>query len=129
MTEGRGVSDVLYSELSYSIVGAAMEVHKALGPGFLESVYHTAMNHELGLQAIPFEPHKSLPVMYKGVMVGSYVADIVVDEKIVVELKAVQGLVAAHLAQAHHYLAATGLRLALVINFGHTSLETKRVIR
>ncbi len=123
------MTELLFAELSYQVVGAAMEVHKALGPGFLEAVYHTALAHELGLQGIPFTSHTALPVVYKGVKVGLYEADMIVDEKIIVELKSVQALNAAHVAQAHHYLAATGLRLALLLNFGAKSLETKRVAK
>jgi GxxExxY protein len=87
------------------------------------------MAHELRLQQIPFETKKSLPVAYKGQVVGQYEADLVVDEKIIVELKAVSALSAAHIAQAHHYLTATGLRLALLLNFGRESLEMKRIVK
>ncbi len=123
------MAEILYPELSFQVVGAAMEVHKALGPGFLEAVYHTALAHELRLQGVAFASQLALPVTYKGVRVGVYEADMVVDEKIVLELKAVQALNAAHIAQAHHYLAATGLRLAILLNFGRESLETKRVAK
>ena len=106
-----------------------MEVHQHLGAGFLESVYHTALAYELGLRNIPFESHKPLPVLYKGIIVGQYEADIVVDQAIILELKAVSAISAAHIAQAHHYLAATGLRLAIIMNFGSGSLETRRVAK
>ena len=106
-----------------------MEVHRILGPGFLESVYEAALAHELTLRSIPFEQQKRLPVQYKGQPVGTYVADLVVDDKIVVELKAVSKLTPAHEAQAHNYLAATGLRLALLLNFGAPSLQQKRIVR
>jgi GxxExxY protein len=123
------MAEILFKELSFSVVGAAIEVHKQLGSGFLESVYHTALAYELGLRNIPFESHKPLPVMYKGQLVGQYEADIVVDQMIVLELKSVSAISSAHIAQAHHYLAATGMRLAIVMNFGADSLETRRIAK
>ncbi len=106
-----------------------MEVHRQLGPGFLESVYHNALAHELALQAIPFETHLALPVHYKEQVVGTYQADLVIDNKIIVELKSAAGLHPTHFAQAQHYLAATGLHLALLINFGGNKIETKRIVK
>jgi GxxExxY protein len=122
------MAEILFKELAYAIVGAAMEVHRQLGPGFLEAVYRKALIYELRLRGIPFEEHKSLPVYYKGQLVGEYQADLIVDGKIIVELKVVSTLNTAHAAQARHYLAATGLRLAILINFGPPSLQTKRIV-
>lgn len=122
------MTEILHKELAYAIVGAAMEVHAQLGPGFLESVYRKALIYELVLRRITFEEHKILPVYYKGQLIGEYQADLVVDGKIIVELKAVSALTPAHAAQARNYLAATSLRLAILINFGAASLQTKRVI-
>lgn len=102
------MAEILYKDLSFQVVGAAMEVHRQLGPGFLEQVYHNALAHELTLQSVPFESHKALPVLYKDQTVGVYEADLVIDSKIIVELKSGAGLHAAHFAQAQHYLAATG---------------------
>jgi len=123
------VVEIIYKELSYAIVGAAMEVHRILGPGFLEAVYEAALAHELTLRGIPFERQKELPVYYKGQLVGHYVADFVVDGQIILELKAVSALTKAHEAQAHNYLAATGLSLAILLNFGAESLQQKRIVR
>ena len=123
------MSTILFKELSYAVVGAAMEVHRTLGPGFLESVYEEALAHELALRGIPFERQKRLPVQYKGQLVGEYVADLIVDDEIILELKAVSKITAAHEAQAHNYLAATGLRLAILLNFGASSLQQKRIVR
>ena len=123
------MTELLFQELTYAINGAAMEVHRILGPGFLEAVYQAALEHELTLRGIPFEPRKELPVTYKGQSVGMYIADIVVDGKIILELKAISALNNAHEAQAHNYLTATGLRLAILINFGAPSLQWKRIIR
>ena len=106
-----------------------MEVHRTLGPGFLESVYEAALAHELTMRGIPFDQQKRLLVHYKGQRVGEYTADLVVDSKIVLELKAVSTLSVAHEAQAHNYLAATGLRLAIIFNFGAASLQQKRIVR
>jgi len=123
------MSEILFKELSFAIIGAAMEVHRLLGPGFLESVYQAALAHELTLRGIQFEKSKKLPVYYKGLLVGDYEADMVVEGKIILELKAVSALHPRHEAQALNYLAATGFELAIVINFGADSLQQKRVAR
>jgi GxxExxY protein len=128
-TKEHFVAKIIFKELSYAIVGAAMEVHRILGPGFLEAVYEAALAHELTLRGIPFERQKELPVYYKGQLVGHYVADFVIDGQIILELKAVSALTKAHEAQAHNYLAATGLRLAILLNFGADSLQQKRIVR
>ena len=123
------MADILFKELSYAVVGAAMEVHRLLGPGFLEAVYQAALAHELALRNIRFEQLKRLPVTYKGVSVGEYVADFVIEGKIILELKAVSTLHPRHEAQAINYLAATGLRLVILLNFGADSLQHKRLVR
>ena len=123
------MTDLLYEDLTYAIIGAAMEVHKILGPGYLEAVYQAALVHELMLKGISFEQLQRLPVRYKGVLVGEYVADLVVAEKVIVELKAVSALNASHEAQTLNYLAATGMRLALLLNFGARSLQHKRLVK
>lgn len=121
--------ELLYKEQTFAVIGAAMEVHKILGPGFLEAVYQVALERELTLRRIPFEAKVKLPVTYKDVEVGIYDADLVVDKKFIVEIKAVSKFNASHQAQAMHYLTATGLRLALLLNFGTGSLEHRRVIK
>ena len=123
------MAEILYKELSYSITGAAMEVHRLLGPGYLETVYQAALAHEFTLRGIPFEQRRKLPVTYKGIPVGDYVADMVVEDKIILELKGVSTLHPRHQAQALNYLAATGFRLAILLNFGADSLQDKRVIK
>lgn len=120
---------LLHKALSYKIVGAAMDVHSTLGRGFLEAVYEAALAHELSLRGIAFKTQQRLPVHYKGKLVGDYVADIVVEDKIILELKAIAKLAPVHKAQAHNYLAATGLSLAILLNFGAKSLEHERVVR
>lgn len=123
------MTELLYKKLTYSVIGAAMEVHRELGSGFLEAVYQKALAHELRIRKILFDEQVHLPIMYKGVLIGDYIADFVVDGKLIVEIKAVSRLSSAHQAQAMHYLAATGLRLALLLNFGAGSLEHRRVIK
>ena len=120
---------ILYKELSYKAVGAALEVHRLLGPGFLETVYERALAHELALNGIKFERQTSIMVSYKDILVGEFRADFVLDSSIILEIKAASALSSAHEAQAHHYLAATGLRLAILFNFGSKSLQMKRIVR
>ncbi len=120
---------LLYKEDTYAIIGTAMEVHSVLGPGYLEAVYQGALAHELQLRGIPCEQFRRLPVTYKGVRVGDYVADIVVEDKIILEIKAVPQLLPRHRAQALNYLTTTGYRLALLLNFGAESLQRERVVR
>lgn len=123
------MTELLYKELTFKVIGAAMKVHRILGPGFLEAVYQGALERELHLRTIPFERKVKLPVIYKDVVIGDYEADLVIDKKFVVELKAISKLNSSHEAQAMHYLAATSLRLALLLNFGASSLEHRRVIK
>jgi GxxExxY protein len=123
------MTELLYKELTFAVIGAAMEVHRILGPGFLEAVYQAALERELTLRGIPFGKQVKLPVNYKGAVVGEYIADLIIDGKLIVEIKAVSNFNSQHQAQAMHYLAATGCRLALLLNFGTGSLQHKRVIK
>jgi GxxExxY protein len=123
------MTELLYKELTFAVIGAAMEVHRILGSGFLEAVYQVALERELTLRGIPHEKQVRLPVSYKDVLVGEYIADFIVDGKLIVEIKAVSNFNSQHQAQAMHYLAATGFRLALLLNFGTGSLEHRRVIK
>lgn len=120
---------VVFKELSDTVTAAALEVYAHLGAGFLERVYSEALAHELALRGLPFQREVAVPVSYKGQPVGSYKADFVVDGKMIVELKAIAALASAHLAQARHYLAATGFPLALLLNFGAPALEFTRLLR
>jgi len=125
------MADILYKELSYALISAAMEVHRVLGAGSMEAVYQKALAHELTLRGIGFEQFKKLPVRYKGVRAGEYEADLVIEGKIILEIKAVSKLHPQHEAQAINYLKATGFRLAVLLNastglrscFGASSLE------
>ncbi len=104
--------------LTGAVIGAAIEVHRVLGPGLLESVYEECLCRELGLRGIPFEPQVRLPLTYKGAALdGHMVMDLVVDQRLVVELKAVDQLEPIHEAQLLTYLRLSGIRIGLLINF------------
>ena len=120
--------DLIHSELTRSIIGAAMEVHSTLGSGFLESVYEAAMAIELDLLKIPYQLQKSIPVMYKGLKAKDFICDILVSHKVLVELKALKAVTHVEEAQVLNYLKATGLRVGLLINFGQQSLKYKRLV-
>jgi len=123
------MTELLYKELTFAVIGAALEVHRILGPGFLEAVYQAALERELTLRGIPFENQVKLPVSYKDILIGEYAADFIIDGKLIVEIKAVSNFNSQHQAQAMHYLTATGCRLALLLNFGTGSLQHHRVIK
>ena len=106
------------NELTEAIIGAAMEVHRALGPGLLESTYEMCLCRELSVRGIPFERQVSIPVEYKGVKLDcGYRADIVVDGTILVEIKAIDSLLSIHDAQLLSYLKLGGWQIGLLINF------------
>ena len=117
-----------YDQELYAIIGAAMEVQNEMGEGFLELVYHDALNVELGLRSIPFETEKPIAITYKGQPLDrSYKADLVCYGNIVVELKSVEVLKAEHTAQLLNYLKATGMPMGVLINFGEKPLRYKIV--
>jgi len=95
----------------------------------LEAVYQAALAHELTLRGIRFEQFKKLPVYYKGILVGEYEADFVIEGKIILEIKAISKLHPRHEAQAINYLTATGFRLAILLNFGASSLQHQRMVK
>src|SRR5919197_6587652 len=104
------------SDVTEAVIGAAFEVANVLGSGFLEKVYERALIRELALRGVNAKPQVSFPVCYKGQYVGEYVADLVVEERLIVELKCVDRFATEHLAQCINYLKASGLRVALLIN-------------
>jgi len=118
--------EFLYKDLTYGIIGAAMEVHRILGPGFLESVYEEALAHEFDLRGIPSQRQAKLAVRYKDIVAGEFRADFLVDGKVVIELKALKALTEGNEAQLLNYLKGTGYRVGLLLNFGAPSLEYKR---
>ena len=117
-----------YQDLSYAIIGACMRVHRALGPGFPESVYQAAVQVELTRLGLHVIREHCYTVEYLDVVVGKFRADFVVQDTIICEFKAVEWLIDRHSAQLLSYLEASGLELGLLINFGHTSLQYKRVV-
>lgn len=116
-----------FEDLTYKIIGCAMEVHKHLGNGFQEVVYQRALAIELRLQNIDFVREQEMPLLYKGHDVGTRRVDFFVEGKIMVEIKAVINLEDVHLAQAMNYVEAYNLEIGLLINFGSKSLQHKRV--
>ena len=114
-------------ELTGRIIGAAIEVHKELGPGFLESLYENALCVEFRRRKIPFARQLSVPVLYHGVEIGLHRLDLLVFEEIVVELKAVRRLDDIHFVTVRSYLHALGKEHGLLLNFAKTTLEVKRV--
>jgi GxxExxY protein len=117
------------SELTGKIIGCAMEVHRILGNGFQEVIYQRALAIEMANQGLAFSREHEMDILYKGEHIGQRRVDFFVDRKIMVELKAVVQLEDVHLAQAINYLEAYGLDIGLLINFGNTSLQFKRVMK
>ncbi|HJJ64538.1 MAG TPA: GxxExxY protein [Methanocorpusculum sp.] len=123
--------EYLYSDETHQIIRCAMNVANYFGTGFLESVYHKALEEEFRENNIPFSSQKQIPVYYKGKDIhANFYADLIVDDKIIIELKSKERLINADEAQILNYLKATGIRLGLLINFGNKRrLEWKRFIR
>lgn len=115
--------------LTEIIIGCSYQVANTLGCGFLEKVYENAMAHELREAVLRVEQTKPLPVYYDGIGVGNYEADLLVEGRIILELKTVRAFDNVHSAQCLNYLKATGLRLCLLINFGNPRVEMKRIVR
>ncbi len=119
---------VVFDETSGKVIAAAIQVHKQLGPGFLESVYEQALKLELMQRSIEFEDQKRVAVLYNGVVVGTHVLDLFVGGQLVVELKAVETLERIHFAQVQSYLRATGVKVGLLLNFNSPTLYVKRIV-
>ena len=117
---------LIHSEITGPVIGAAMEVHKILGPGFLESVYDEAFAIELDLRNIHYERQRSIDIFYKGKLAKHFVCDFIIEDVVVVELKALSQLGDVEKAQILNYLKATRLPVGLLLNFGTRSLEYKR---
>jgi len=117
-------------ELSDKIIGCAIEVHKELGEGYLEKVYERALCIEFDYQGIKYKDQVPLRVSYRGQPVGDYIADVIVEEKVLLELKACSAIIPAHEAQLIHYLKVTGLQVGYILNFGCPGLlKFKRIVR
>ncbi len=119
---------LLFKEESYKIIGAAMEVHRLLGCGFVEPVYQEALEKEFTLRGIPFEREKELNINYKGsALLKTFRVDFICFDKIILELKAVKEFTDEHYAQIYNYLRASRMDLGILINFGLSSIEFQRV--
>jgi GxxExxY protein len=114
--------------ISERVIGCAFEVSNTLGSGFLEAVYENALCIELSRQELRFARQQPLQVRYKGEVVGHYAADLVVEDQLLVELKALSALSSGHEAQVMNYLRATGLSVALLLNFGTPKLGIRRIV-
>ena len=122
--------EAIYKDESYDIIGACMAVHRGLGCGFLEAVYQEALEIEFQHLNIPYEREVSLGISYRGKeLKQKYYADFVCYGDIIVELKAVDRLCSQHEAQVINYLESAKLKLGLLVNFGQTSLQQKRLVR
>jgi len=118
-----------YQEITQQIIGSAMKVHRTLGPGFLESVYQNALALELRKAELGVECEKRIRVTYDGAVVGEFSADMLVEQCVLVENKAVHALARAHEVQLVNYLTATGVEIGLLLNFGGARLEFRRKTR
>jgi GxxExxY protein len=116
-------------DLAGKVIGAAMEVHRCLGPGFVESVYENALIIELETLKFESERQKPIEVKYKEQCVGNFVADLVVDQTLIIELKSVQSILPIHEVQLVNYLTATGIDEGVLLNFGSESLQFKKKFR
>ena len=117
-----------FEKLSKRIIGAAIKVHKELGPGFLESIYEEALKLELRENRLHYDAQKEIKIKYSGIEVGLHRLDLIVENKIIVELKAVREFNDIHFAQLRSYLKAAGLKVGLLLNFAKPTLEIKRIV-
>lgn len=120
--------ELVEQELTDRLLNAAIEVHRSLGSGFLESIYETALAHELEKRGHKVERQKTIFINYDGIQIGEHRLDLLIDSKIILELKACKAIEDIHLATARSYLKATGCKLALVLNFSETRLAIRRVV-
>ena len=121
--------DMKMDGLTDIVIGCSFKVHSKLGSGFLESVYKNALLHELASSGLTVEPEAALSVTYDGIVVGSFYADIIVERRLIIELKAIEKLSLLHEVQLVNYLNATGIQDGLLINFGSSKVDIKRKFR
>jgi GxxExxY protein len=123
------MTEIIYKEESFRIIGLCMEVHNNLGKGFLEIVYKDALEYEFRKNNIPFEREKEYEINYKDIVLPhKFYDDFVVFDKIILEVKGMAGIAEGHIAQTLNYLKVSGLKLGLIVNFGELSLQSKRVV-
>ncbi len=123
-----GTDERRLDKVTEEVIGAAFAVSNGLGIGFLEKVYENALAHELSKRGLEVKQQRGIEVRYDEVVVGHYVADLLVEDEVLVELKVAAQIDGAHIAQCINYLKATGYRLCLLLNFGTARLGVKRVI-
>jgi len=119
---------IIHKDLSYKIIGLAMEVHRELGSGFFEKVYENSLMVLFRRDKIQAVQQVSINVHFEGEIVGNYIADILVDDKVILELKCIETIANIHRAQTLNYLKATGKQLAIILNFAKEKLEYERLI-
>jgi GxxExxY protein len=123
------MSEIIYKEESFKIIGICMDVHNNLGKGFLEIVYKDALEYEFKKDDIPFERENEYEVHYKGILLPhKFYADFVVYDKIILEIKWMSGIADEHIAQTLNYLKVSGNKLGLLVNFGKLQLQYKRIL-
>ncbi len=120
--------NIIYKDLSYKIIELALEVHNELGCGFLEKVYENALMILFDREGIPAKQQAPIDVYFQKKVVGQYFADILVDNKVILELKTVEAIANIHKAQLLNYLRATGIKLGLILNFAKPRLEYRRLV-
>jgi GxxExxY protein len=124
------MSEIIFKDESYKIIGVCMEVHNNLGPGFLEIVYKDALEYEFRKADILFEREKEYVVQYKDIILThKFYADFIIFDKIILEVKAISGLEEGYISQAINYLSVSKNRLSLIVNFGEFKLNYKRIVR
>jgi GxxExxY protein len=123
------LNELVHGEITEQVIGSAFEVHNTLGPGFLESIYEEALCYELQVRGLRVDRQVHIPIYYKKFEVGNHVLDLIVNDKVIVELKAISETTDVHQAIVLSYLAATKLSVALLINFGQASVKYKRLVR
>lgn len=116
------------NEISEKVIGCAYAVSNQMGTGFLEKVYENALSHELRKAGLKTEQQRRLNIYYDGILVGEYVADLIIEDLLLVEIKAAKNLDGAHMAQCLNYLKATGLSLCLLMNFGNPRVAVQRIV-
>ena len=116
-----------HGDLTEKIIGAAMAVHRSLGPGLDEKIYENALCLEFAAHSMDFSQQQQFPVFYRNKLVGKLITDLIVEEKVIIETKVASGISDAHIAQTLSYLSITGLQVGLILNFRTASLTFKRV--
>ena len=127
-TSGAGDGAYPHKELTAEIIACAYEVHRALGSGFLEKVYENALAVEMQCRGLEAIQQAAIAVVYKGELVGTYYADVLVNDVVICELKAAEAITSLHQAQLLNYLKATGIKVGLIINFGARRVTIKRMV-